>query len=210
MHFGYSHVLTHAVQRTKCWCHTTRFDVDRFGRIVYPNTFQFEFVAIDNSRNLIFRIKNKDVPQVAIGLAHHIEVTDRAVYAADHFNNQVVVFALTPDEEAIVALPSLGAETGQGVLSSKAVLFSYPNPINSRTAIMYRVSSRQVGSVELKIYDINNRLVRTLADERKKPGGYTVSWEGKNNSGQPVSAGIYYCRLKYGTLAKTLKLAVIR
>ena len=45
------------------------------------------------------------------------------------------------------------------------------------------------------IYDINGRIVRTLVDEHKPCGTYRAIWDGKDDSGEPVSSGTYMARV---------------
>ena len=68
---------------------------------------------------------------------------------------------------------------------------NYPNPFNPSTTIEYNVENS--GQVTLKIYDIMGRSVRTLVNEYKESGrpDYKVVWDGKNDHGQQVSAGLY-------------------
>ena len=73
---------------------------------------------------------------------------------------------------------------------------NYPNPFNPNTTIEYNVETS--GHVSLKIYDIMGRLVKTLVNDYKESGrsNYQVIWDGKDNSGQQVSAGLYLYTLK--------------
>jgi flagellar hook assembly protein FlgD len=207
-HYGFSHVLSHA-DAHKCFCNVSAFDVDRFGRIFYPNTFQHEIVAIDNNRNMIWRLKNRDLPEVAIGLGHQVEVTDNNLYVADWINNQIVVFGLTPETEEIVNLP-LSVESGTGLPNTGKALASYPNPFNPATRILLHIQEQWRGKAEVKIFDVNNRLVKTLFSGSAKPGLYTLAWDGKDNSGKKAASGIFVCRLKCGNVVKTRKLLMAR
>lgn len=74
------------------------------------------------------------------------------------------------------------------------LLQNYPNPFNPLTNIGYRISD--FGMVELHIYDIAGRLVKTLVNARRAPGEYSVQWNGRNESGQAVSTGVYLYRLQ--------------
>jgi hypothetical protein len=71
---------------------------------------------------------------------------------------------------------------------------NYPNPFNPSTTIKYKlpVDSR----VDLKIYDIMGREVKTLVNEDNSMGFKEVIWNGKNDRGELVTSGIYICRLR--------------
>ena len=48
---------------------------------------------------------------------------------------------------------------------------------------------------KLKIYNILGQEVRTLVDEVKEPGYYTVTWDGKDSDGRQAASGVYFYRL---------------
>ncbi len=89
---------------------------------------------------------------------------------------------------------------------------NYPNPFNSNTAISYQLSavSSQQSAVSLKIYNILGQKVKTLVEERQKPGRYRIIWNGKNDRGKSVASGIYLFRLKAGKFESVRKGVLIR
>jgi hypothetical protein len=73
--------------------------------------------------------------------------------------------------------------------TSYAVEQNYPNPFNPSTVINYQLPKD--GLVSLKVYDILGREVRTLVNEIKSPGKYSVSFNASN-----LASGIYFYRLQ--------------
>ena len=71
---------------------------------------------------------------------------------------------------------------------------NYPNPFNSETVIRYTLPYQ--GSVSLDICDLLGRKIRTLVDEIKPAGSYSVQWDGRNEEGENVSSGIYLYRIR--------------
>jgi choice-of-anchor B domain-containing protein len=71
---------------------------------------------------------------------------------------------------------------------------NYPNPFNPMTQIKFQLS--EAAAVELSVYDMQGRLVRTLIDEIYGPGVHNVVWNGRDSYGQPVASGQYIYRLK--------------
>ena len=72
---------------------------------------------------------------------------------------------------------------------------NYPNPFNPTTTINYQLST--AGTVSLRIYDINGRLVRQLAvNSLQSAGQHRVRWDGRNDSGHLVASGVYFYRLR--------------
>ncbi len=74
---------------------------------------------------------------------------------------------------------------------------NYPNPFNPFTKIRYDIPKEN--HVHLVVYDIRGRTVRSLINETKKPGRHSVFWNGKNDNGESVSAGLYIYSLDVGT-----------
>ena len=82
---------------------------------------------------------------------------------------------------------------------------NYPNPFNPTTTISYALPGGERRTedggrttshhVSLRIYNILGQEVRTLLDKVQEPGYYTVTWYGKDNSGQVVASGVYFYRL---------------
>ena len=74
------------------------------------------------------------------------------------------------------------------------LLQNYPNPFNSYTTICYQLLSNS--NVRIKIYNLSGKEVRTLVNENQKAGKHSVVWDGKDDSGERVSSGVYFYQLK--------------
>jgi serine protease AprX len=65
-------------------------------------------------------------------------------------------------------------------------------------SVMLRYSLPTYANVRLAVYDASGRVARELVNtgsSQMKPGVYTVSWDGRDNSGRELAAGIYFYRL---------------
>ncbi len=83
---------------------------------------------------------------------------------------------------------------------------SYPNPFRQSTTINYTVE--QTALVTLDIYDLLGRRIRRLVEAAQQgPGPHRAVWDGRDNSGTPVSSGTYFYRLRVGD-AVTSKQAI--
>lgn len=69
-----------------------------------------------------------------------------------------------------------------------------PNPFRSNTVISYSLEA--AGPVEITIYDITGRTVRTLVEGHADAGIHKLTWDGRDDAGLPVSCGVYFCRLQ--------------
>ena len=80
---------------------------------------------------------------------------------------------------------------------------NYPNPFNPETTIRYEIP--EAGRVILSIYDQTGRRVRILEDAEKPAGSYDVVWDGKDDTGELVSSGMYIVVIKSGSYHKSMK-----
>ncbi|MBN2412832.1 T9SS type A sorting domain-containing protein [candidate division KSB1 bacterium] len=89
------------------------------------------------------------------------------------------------------------------------ILFpNYPNPFNSETIIGYRITS--FSYVELIIFDVLGKEVKTLINKTQPPGEYHVHWNGTNDMGNEIPSGIYFYRLQTENFKQTKKVLLIR
>jgi flagellar hook assembly protein FlgD len=85
---------------------------------------------------------------------------------------------------------------------------NYPNPFNPQTSISLTISEK--GIIELAVFNILGGKIRTLIEGEVDAGEHTVIFDGKNDSGNPVSAGVYFYRLKTQDGALTRKMVLIK
>jgi galactose oxidase-like protein/flagellar hook capping protein FlgD len=83
-----------------------------------------------------------------------------------------------------------------------------PNPFHSSTAIHF--DSNHSGHVALRIYDVRGRLVRMLLSGFRPAGSNAVSWDGRDDTGKRVSAGVYLCQLDHDGGSATRKLVLAK
>jgi hypothetical protein len=80
---------------------------------------------------------------------------------------------------------------------------NYPNPFNPVTTITYDIIKHQ--DVEVAIYDILGRRIKTLVNEQQVPGSYTIKWDASN-----VASGIYFYQLKTKDYINTKKMLLLK
>ena len=74
-----------------------------------------------------------------------------------------------------------------------ALLPSSPNPFREAATIAY--SLPEAGRVTVGVYDVAGRLVRNVVDGAVEAGLHAAQWDGRDGSGRPVAAGVYFCRI---------------
>jgi hypothetical protein len=84
---------------------------------------------------------------------------------------------------------------------------SDPNPFSQVAQIDYQLPKK--GSIELSVYNILGAKVRTLVDEVKEPGRYNLYWDGRDDLGRALPAGVYFYRLKADGFDKIQKVVMV-
>jgi hypothetical protein len=85
---------------------------------------------------------------------------------------------------------------------------NYPNPFNPSTNIIYALPKES--HVQLIVYDIFGRQVRTLVNEKQSTGYKNISWNGKNDKGMTVSSGTYIYTITAGDFVQVKKMHLIK
>ena len=87
----------------------------------------------------------------------------------------------------------------------------FPNPFNSTTTIQFNLgeNSIMISPSAIQIYDLKGNVVKILPFSHSISGNYSIKWDGMNESGKPVSSGVYFCKLKNEKSIETLKLVLL-
>jgi flagellar hook assembly protein FlgD len=84
----------------------------------------------------------------------------------------------------------------------------WPNPSSSTTTILFDLP-RQL-PVQLAIYDTRGRRIRTLLSDAALSGPCESVWDGRDEEGQYVGAGVYFYQLKAQHFTRTRKLTLLK
>jgi hypothetical protein len=99
-------------------------------------------------------------------------------------------------------------ELVQNALSSFALYQNYPNPFNPSTTIQYQLPHS--GDVEVNIYDIQGRLVRSLFNSNQQVGTHAIVWDSQGSGGRIVASGTYFCQILFNGSSLVRKLVLIK
>jgi len=83
-----------------------------------------------------------------------------------------------------------------------------PNP--SLAGARIRFSLPQPARVRLAIFDASGRTIRKLEDRELAPGRHDLAWDGRRDSGEPASAGVYWVALVADGRNLTRRFAMLR
>ena len=95
------------------------------------------------------------------------------------------------------------------------LLHNYPNPFNSSTLIQYTVGvdphqpDRSL-EVQMTTYNVLGQKIKTLVNETKMAGHYSIKWNGKDERNINVASGVYIYQLKTDKFIETQKMLLLR
>ena len=85
---------------------------------------------------------------------------------------------------------------------------NYPNPFNPVTSLRYDLP--EDGLVNITIYDMMGRIVKTLVNSSQTAGYKSISWNAANDRNEPVSAGLYLYTIQAGEFRQTKKMVLLK
>ena len=85
---------------------------------------------------------------------------------------------------------------------------NYPNPFNPVTTLRYDLPEDAL--VNITIYDIMGRIVRTLINSQQNAGFKSIQWNATNDAGSPLSAGLYLYKIQADYLVQTRKMVLLK
>ena len=85
---------------------------------------------------------------------------------------------------------------------------NYPNPFNPITSLRYDLP--QDGLVNVTVYDMMGRLVKTLVNSSQTAGYKSIQWNATNDRNEPVSAGLYLYTIQAGDFRQTKKMVLLK
>jgi hypothetical protein len=83
-----------------------------------------------------------------------------------------------------------------------------PNPFGRATAINYQLGT--AGLVALTLHDVTGRAMRRLASGPQPAGFHSAVWDGKDDKGRVLPAGVYFCRMQTGSTTQSKRVTLIR
>ena len=84
----------------------------------------------------------------------------------------------------------------------------YPNPFNPQTTIAWEMAV--AGSLRVDIFDASGRMIRNLRNGTAPAGPGRVSWNGRDDSGLQVGAGVYFAHLVGESASGMKKITLVK
>ena len=98
-------------------------------------------------------------------------------------------------------------EEAAHLLKALRLFQNKPNPFTPVTRIGFELA--QAGRVELGIYSVDGRLIRTLIEEEREAGSHEVTWDGRDAEGKKVTAGVYFYQLAAPGIAESRRMILL-
>jgi hypothetical protein len=124
------------------------------------------------------------------------------------FHFEEIILAASCTENIPVEVEAIRLKTDNVLPETWSLSQNYPNPFNPETYIDYQVPHTEY--VEIAVFNPLGQKVRTLLDGVEQAGTYSVKWDGRDDSGQPVASGIYFYRLEAGNFSQTKRMVLLR
>jgi immune inhibitor A len=112
----------------------------------------------------------------------------------------------------IAGISVTSVETDERLPIGFSLSGNYPNPFNPTTTISYSLPAfNGAGArVLLAVYNLKGERVRILVDEAGASGTQKITWDGRDDSGVGVAAGVYVSRLEFQGVSQSRKMILLR
>jgi len=159
---------------------------------------------------LIYNLSGESIPAGSGSILSIVVTTNVSRTNGNNIKIEEALLVSKNGDELVVNFGTFGS----GPTLPKAFFLSqnYPNPFNPATTINFDVSEIETDGVDVKldVYNVRGQLVKTLVDERKLPGFYSVHWNGTDNENRAVGSGVYYYTIVAGAYKETKKMLIIK
>jgi hypothetical protein len=104
-----------------------------------------------------------------------------------------------------VPVTSAGREL---IPTSYALEQNYPNPFNAGTVISFALP--EASRVKVTVYNVLGQTVSVLADQEMAAGMQRLSWDGRDDNGNPSPSGVYFYNIQANKYKETRKMTLIK
>ncbi len=136
---------------------------------------------------------------------YDLAVWDGDLYVGGQFG---VVGDKSSNNIARWLIPSASGEQTPSPVPGAVLHMAYPNPFNAGTTIRFELD--QNVHVNLAVYDIRGRRVRTLVEAPLQAAAHEIHWDGRNHCGADMPSGVYLLRMQAGEVTAVRKVLYVR
>ncbi|MDR3628480.1 MAG: T9SS type A sorting domain-containing protein, partial [Ignavibacteriaceae bacterium] len=169
---------------------------------VYPNgTKGSNIFAASNTFNKVFLSTNDGASWTEVDSGLTLEHEFKLIISNNY------LFAGSVDgtiwKRPLSEMISGTAELNYIIPNSFSLKQNYPNPFNPSTVISYAIPKASL--VTIKVYDVLGKEIRSLVNEEKSAGNYSIQFNGDN-----LASGIYFYQMKSENFVQTRKLILMK
>jgi hypothetical protein len=136
------------------------------------------------------------------------DITSDVVH--DQLNKTIMFESITEFGEYTIGWENLltQANASTDTPETFALFQNYPNPFNPTTHIRFSLAAQT--TVELKVYDLTGRIIRTLIGASNMTAGvHEISWDGLADDATRAASGVYFCQIASPEFTETIKMMLI-
>ncbi len=158
---------------------------------------------------LVFEITDPTMTEFTIGTYETERPRHRLMWVyntVDAEGNRTVEAAFPEYKPTTIQIEAAGASST--IPTQYTLNQNYPNPFNPSTEISFALP--QASNVDLSIYNVLGQHVRNLVSGHQEAGKHSVTWDGRDNNGNPAASGIYFYRIKADNFTNIRKMTLLK
>ena len=188
------------------WTESADVDQDTIEYIVYAKVGQYPLEEIYDTTSLSYPIPYRDIAVEAFRNVPGNNATIRfSVWAYDGTDSLKIN---GEDRVLFVNRYEYLQVDDNGIPNAFALHGNYPNPFNPTTQIRFDLPYR--GNVNIHIYNMLGQKVKVFSMPNTPPGRHAITWNGTNQKGQALSAGVYLYQMISEDFVKTRKMILLK
>ena len=188
------------------WTESADVDQDTIEYIIYAKVGQYPLEEIYDTTSLSYPIPYQDIAVEAFRNVPGNNATIRfSVWAYDGTDSLKIN---GEDRVLYVNRYEYLQVDNNGIPNAFALHGNYPNPFNPTTQIRFDLPYR--GNVNIHIYNMLGQKVKVFSMPNTPPGRHAITWNGTNQKGQALSAGVYLYQMISEDFVKTRKMILLK
>ena len=188
------------------WTESADVDQDTIDYIIYANIGQYPAEEIDDTTGLSYPILYQDIAEEAFRDVPGNNVTIRfSVWAHDGTDS----LKIGGEDRVLYVNRYEYLDVEDSTIPSDFALHgNYPNPFNPTTQIRFDLPNKN--DVNINIYNMLGQRVKVFSMPNTPAGTHTITWNATNQSGQPLSAGVYLYQMISEDFVQTRKMILLK
>ena len=188
------------------WTESADVDQDTIDYIIYATIGQYPPEEVDDTTGLSYPILYQDIAEEAFRDVPGNNVTIRfSVWAHDGIDS----LKIGGEDRVLYVNRYEYLDVEDSTIPSDFALHgNYPNPFNPTTQIRFDLPNKN--DVNINIYNMLGQRVKVFSMPNTPAGTHTITWNATNQSGQPLSAGVYLYQMISEDFVQTRKMILLK